>query len=481
MYSQEHEFQTGRDDKIPDMRSVQRTITPVDGSVYLTRKLASSQSIEKALARAEKAQKSWRQVPVAERAAICRRMADWCVERADELATELSWQMGRPVSQTPGELKRGFHERALYMCSIAEEALADISVPDKAGFRRFIRREPLGVVLVVAPWNYPWLTSVNAVLPALIAGNSVILKMAAQTPLVAERYAEAFKAVGLPDGVFQFLHLSHDQVAKTIADPRIAFVAFTGSVPGGHAIQQAAAKRFIATGLELGGKDPAYVRADADLKFAVENLVDGSYFNSGQSCCGIERIYVHRSLYQPFVDGFVELTRQYKLGNPLEKGTTLGPMVRTQAADLVRAHIKDAVSKGAKALIDPKSFPADKSGTPYVAPQVLVDVDHRMQVMTEETFGPVVGIMAVDSDEQAVQLMNDSRYGLTASIWTKDKDAALRIGDQVETGTWFMNRCDYLDPALAWTGVKDSGRGCTLSRLGIEVFTRPKSFHLKLP
>jgi acyl-CoA reductase-like NAD-dependent aldehyde dehydrogenase len=274
--------------------------------------------------------------------------------------------------------------------------------------------------------------------------------------------------------------MDHDQTARVIRDERIVFVAFTGSVEGGHAVQRAAAERFIATGLELGGKDPAYVRADADLASAVENLVDGSYFNSGQSCCGIERIYVHRDVYQPFVDGFVELARKYRLGNPLEKETTLGPMVRAQAAELVRAHIKDALGKGAKALIDPRSFPAAKDGTPYLAPQVLVDVDHRMQVMTEETFGPVVGIMAVGSDEDAISLMNDSRYGLTASIWTKDADAALRIGDRVETGTWFMNRCDYLDPALAWTGIKDSGRGCTLSRLGIEAFTRPKSFHLKL-
>jgi acyl-CoA reductase-like NAD-dependent aldehyde dehydrogenase len=456
--------------------NLQRTITPVDGSVYLTRKLASGQAIEKALGRAAAAQKSWKQVPVAERAAICRRMAEWCVARSDELATELSWQMGRPVSQTPGELRRGFQERALHMCSIAEEALADLPVPHKDGFQRFIRREPLGVVLVVAPWNYPWLTSVNAVIPALLAGNSVILKMAAQTPLVAERYAEAFKAAGLPDGVFQFLHLSHDQVAKTIADPRIGFVAFTGSVPGGQAIQRAAAERFIGTGLELGGKDPAYVRADADLKFAVENLVDGSYFNSGQSCCGIERIYVDRKIHKSFVEGFVDLTRQYKLGNPLEKETNLGPLVRADAADSVRAQIKQATRKGAKALLKLK----DKPGTPYLPPEVLVNVDHSMAVMTEESFGPVVGIQPVKDDEEAVRLMNDSRYGLTASIWTQDADAALRIGERVETGTWFMNRCDYLDPALAWTGVKDSGRGCTLSKLGLESFTRPKSFHLRL-
>jgi acyl-CoA reductase-like NAD-dependent aldehyde dehydrogenase len=454
----------------------QKTITPVDGSVYVERDLASNPAIERALFLADKAQRAWKQAPVAERAAVCRRMVEWCVQRADELAEELSWQMGRPVSQSPGELKRGFHERALYMCGIAEEALRDLEVGDKPGFRRFIRREPLGVVFVVAPWNYPWLTSVNAVIPALLAGNSVILKMAAQTPLVAERYAEAFKAAGLPAGVFQFLHLDHAQVAKVIGDPRIAFVAFTGSVPGGQAVQRAAAQRFIPTGLELGGKDPGYVRADADLAFAVENLVDGAYFNSGQSCCGVERIYVHKSIYRDFVEGFVALTRQYRLGNPLEKETNLGPLVRTQAAESVRAQVRQAVRKGAKALLKL----ADKPGTPYLPPEILVNVDHGMEVMTEETFGPVVGIQAVKSDEEAIDLMNDSRYGLTASIWTRDADAALRIGERVETGTWFMNRCDYLDPALAWTGVKDSGRGCTLSRLGLEAFTRPKSFHLRL-
>lgn len=404
-------------------------------------------------------------------------MVEWCVAHANVLGEELTRQMGRPIAYAPNEIRRGFQERALHMASIAEQALADISIERNT---RFMRREPLGVVLVVAPWNYPWLTSVNAVVPALLAGNAVLLKMAQQTPLVAERYAEAFEAAGLPEGVFQFLHMSHEQTARVIADPRIGFVAFTGSVPGGHAVQKAAASRFVATGLELGGKDPAYVRADAPFDYTVENVVDGTYFNSGQSCCAIERIYVARPLFKRFVDAFVELTRKYKLGNPLDPSTTLGPMVRTEAANLVRSQIREALGKGARALIDPKSFPADKEGTPYLAPQVLVDVDHGMQVMTEESFGPVVGIMPVDSDGEAVRLMNDSRYGLTASLWTSDADAAIRIGEQLETGTCFMNRCDYLDPALAWTGVKDSGRGCTLSRLGLEAFTRPKSFHLRI-
>ncbi|MGQ0545223.1 MAG: aldehyde dehydrogenase family protein [Betaproteobacteria bacterium] len=454
----------------------QTTISPVDGSVYAERALASDQDIEGCLGRAVEAQRSWRRIPVAERAAICRRMAEWCAAKADALAEELTWQMGRPISQSPGELRRGFHERALYMCEISVGALADIALPEKPGFQRFIHREPLGVVLVIAPWNYPWLTSVNAVVPALLAGNSVILKMAAQTPLVAERYAEAFRAAGLPEGVFQFLHQDHQQIQRMIGDQRVAFVAFTGSVAGGHAVQQAAAARFIATGLELGGKDPAYVRADAPLEATVENLVDGAFFNSGQSCCAVERVYVERKLYKDFVESFVALTRQYRLGNPLERETNLGPMVRTSAADAVRKQIGEAVAKGAKKLVGAK----DKAGTPYLPPEVLVDVDHGMALMREETFGPAIGIMPVAGDEEAVALMNDSRYGLTASIWTTDAEAALRIGERVETGTWYMNRCDYLDPALAWTGVKDSGRGCTLSRLGLEAFTRPKSFHLRL-
>jgi acyl-CoA reductase-like NAD-dependent aldehyde dehydrogenase len=456
-----------------------KCVTPVDGSVYVERKLATGPEIETALARARKAAGEWRHVSIRERQALLARAVDAFVADKAKIAEEITWQMGRPVSQSPGEV-RGFEERSRYMIEVAPEALKDLDVGEKAGFHRFIRRDPVGVVFVVAPWNYPYLTAVNSIVPALMAGNTVILKHSAQTPLCAERFAEAFRKGGLPEGVFQFLHLSHDDTAKIIQDARVDFVAFTGSVAGGHAVQEAAAGRFIGTGLELGGKDPAYVRPDANMDHAIENLVDGAFFNSGQSCCGIERIYAHEKIYDRFLEGFVDLTKKYRLGNPTLPDTNLGPMVRTSAAEFVRKQIADAVKAGAKALIDPKSFPADKPGTPYLAPQVLVNVDHSMSVMTEESFGPVIGIMKVRSDEEAIGLMNDSPYGLTAAIWTTDEDAAIRIGDKVETGTWFMNRCDYLDPALAWTGVKDSGRGCTLSRVGYEQLTRPKSFHLRI-
>lgn len=459
---------------------MQLTITPIDGSIYAERELATPSQIESTLAKAATAQQTWKRVPIAERIAICKRMLDWLLEHSDQIGEELTWQIGRPITYSPNEIRRGFQERVNYMCDIAERELADILIEPKENFQRFIRREPVGVVLVLAPWNYPWLASVNAVVPAILAGNGVILKIAPQTPLVAERYAEAFKAAGLPEGVFQFLHIDHDQVAEVIKDSRIGFAAFTGSVAGGHAVQRAASERFIATGLELGGKDPAYVRPDAPMAATIENLVDGAMFNSGQSCCAVERIYVHRDVYDQFVEGFVELTKQYKLGNPLDPATTLGPMVRADAADKARAHVADALQKGARALIDPALFPAAKEGSPYLAPQVLVNVDHSMLALTEETFAPVAGIMPVKDDDEAIRLMNDSRYGLTASIWTADVDAALSIGDRINTGTWYMNRCDYLDPALAWAGVKDSGRGCTLSKLGFEAFTRPKSFHLRL-
>lgn len=460
------------------MPRIQRTFSPIDGSLLVERELVDLAALNAAAVRAKEAQARWRAVPLSERAARARAFVERFAAKKDDIASELTRQIGRPITQTPGEV-RGLVERATYMTDIAEAALADVAVGEKPGFTRFIRREPLGVVLVLAPWNYPYLTAVNSIVPALIAGNAVILKHSDQTPLCAERFRDALAEAGVPRDVFQIVHADHGAIGGLIASGAIDFVAFTGSVAGGDAVARAAALRRVGVGLELGGKDPAYVRADADFGAAVENLVDGAYYNSGQSCCGIERIYVAESIYDRFVEAFVALTLQYRLGNPLDEKVNLGPVVRASAADFVRGHIREAVAQGAKALIDPKRFEADAPGTPYLAPQVLVNVNHDMRVMNEESFGPVVGIMKVPNDEAAVALMNDSRYGLTASLWTGDEAAALKIGDQVATGTVFLNRCDYLDPALAWTGVKDSGRGCTLSRFGYDALTRPKSFHLK--
>jgi acyl-CoA reductase-like NAD-dependent aldehyde dehydrogenase len=460
------------------MPAAQKTISPVDGSMYCERALARSDEINAVLGRAAHAQRAWRNTPVAERAAICSRFCDQFEAHRDALALELTWQMGRPVRYASSEIN-GTLDRARYMISIAAEALEDVDPAPRDGFERFVRREPLGVVFTVAAWNYPYLIAVNSVIPAIMAGNAVVLKHSAQTPLCAERFAECFRAAGLPEGVFQFLHLSHEDTERIVGDARVAFVAFTGSVEGGRAIQRAAVARFVGTGLELGGCDPAYVRQDADVAHAIENLVDGAFFNSGQSCCGIQRIYVHESLYDDFVAGAISLTEKYVLGVPTDPATTLGPVVRPAAAEQIRKQVAACVAKGARAVIDERRYAASQAGTAYLAPQLLLDVDHGMGVMREEIFGPVAGVMKVSGDEEAVRLMNDSDFGLTAAVWTRDVDAARALGDRVQTGTWFMNRCDYLDPALAWVGVKDSGRGCTLSRVGYEHLTRPKSFHLR--
>lgn len=458
---------------------IQRIVSPVDGSVYAERETADAGAIERVLATADGARAAWRATPIAERARLVEAMVASLEADVDRVALELTWQMGRPISHTPNEIRRGYQERARHMASIAEGCLADVEVPQTPGFTKFIRREPVGTVLVVAPWNYPYLTAVNSIVPALLAGNTVVLKPATQTMLVAERMQEAYDAAGFPPGVFQHVHATHDDVARMIADRRISGVVFTGSVPGGAAIERAAAGRFVPVGTELGGKDPAYVRADADLDFAVAECVDGSFFNAGQSCCAIERIYVHRDRYDDFVEGFVAATRGYVLGNPLDAATSIGPMVTSKAAEFVRGQITAARTAGARALVGEEDFAASRPGTAYLGPTVLVDVDHSMSVMSEESFGPVIGIMPVDSDDEAVGLMNDSPYGLTASIWTRDQDAAVEIGKRVETGTVFMNRCDYVDPVLAWTGVKDTGHGIGLSSLGFDAYVRPKSFHLR--
>ncbi|WP_164657750.1 aldehyde dehydrogenase family protein [Tropicibacter sp. Alg240-R139] len=456
------------------MTGTVQCFSPIDGSVYLERPLASSNEAKAAAARAKAAQKAWAARPLAERIALVQAAVAEVGKTTDRMAVELAHQMGRPV-RYGGEFG-GFNERASHMADIAQSALAPIVVEDSPAFLRKIEHEAHGVVLVVAPWNYPYMTAINTVAPALIAGNTVLLKHAAQTLQVGERMAEAFHAVGVPEDVFQNLFLSHDTAAELISGRHVNFVNFTGSVRGGQAMERAAAGTFTPVSTELGGKDPGYVRADADLEAAVDTLIDGALFNSGQCCCGIERIYVHESLYDAFVEKAVTLVNTYKLGNPLEAETTLGPMAHVRFAQEVRAQIAEAVDAGAVAHIE--TMEADDGGA-YLTPQILTNVSHDMRVMRDESFGPVVGIMRVSNDDEAIALMNDSPFGLTASIWTADTDTANAIGAQLETGTVFMNRCDYLDPALCWTGCKDTGRGAGLSALGFHALTRPKSYHLK--
>ncbi len=452
-------------------------ISPIDGSTFVAREADSAATIAPRLAEARKAQAAWADVPLGDRCALVMRAVAELEAMNDAIVPELAQMMGRPI-RYGGEIG-GVKERAGYMALIASDALAPTVIEDSNAFKRYIAHEPVGLVAVLAPWNYPYMTAINTIAPALAAGNAVMLKHSTQTILAGDRLAEAFAKAGLPDGLFQTLHVTHETMAELLAARSFDFVNFTGSVNGGRQIERAMAGTFVGLGLELGGKDPGYVREDADLDAAVETLIDGAMFNSGQCCCGIERLYVARPLFDAFVEKAVAIVEGYTLGDPLDPATTLGPMANIRFADEVRAQVSEAVAAGAKPLIDQSRFPADTGDTAYLAPQILTHVDHTMRVMRDESFGPVVGIMAVDSDDEAIGLMNDSPFGLTASLWTNDIDAAEAIGHRIETGTVFMNRCDYLDPALCWTGCKETGRGAALSHLGYRSVTRPKSYHLK--
>ncbi len=453
-----------------------RCISPIDGTIFAERAVLLEDEAKVLISRARAAQPAWAARPLQERIDLVLAGVKRLGEMNDEVVPELARMMGRPV-RYGGEF-RGFEERATYMAGIAAEGLAPIIVENSDAFERRILREPLGVVMVIAPWNYPYMTAINTVAPALIAGNTVVLKHATQTLLVGERLVRAFVEAGVPQDVFQNVFLDHETTSALIADNSFDFVNFTGSVGGGRSIEHAAAGTFTGVGLELGGKDPGYVMEDADLDAAVDTLIDGAMFNSGQCCCGIERIYVHETLFDAFVEKAADIVSAYKLGNPLDQETTLGPMAHRRFADEARAQISEALAAGAKGLVDPALFPEDDGGA-YMAPQILVDVTQDMRVMRDETFGPVVGIMKVKNDQDAIALMNDSDFGLTASLWTQDAARAAHIGAQIQTGTVFMNRADYVDPGLCWTGCKGTGRGGALSVIGYHNLTRAKSYHLK--
>ena len=458
------------------MTNVIKCTSPIDGSVYVERPIATSDEAAAIVGSAHSAQKEWAARPLAERIKLVEAGVKRLGEMNDDVVVELAHMMGRPV-RYGGEFG-GVKDRAGYLASIAEEALKPIIVEDSDAFERRIVREAHGVVLVIAPWNYPYMTAINTVAPALIAGNTVIIKHASQTVLVGERMVQAFHEAGVPADVFQNIFLDHDTTSSLIASRSFDFVNFTGSVGGGQAIEKAAAGTFIPVGLELGGKDPGYVMDDANLDAAVDTLIDGAMFNAGQCCCGIERIYVIESLYDEFVEKAVKIVEGYKLGNPLKQETTMGPMAHKRFAAEVRNQISEAISDGATPMIDASLFPEDDGGA-YLAPQILTNVNHSMRVMRDESFGPVVGIMKVKDDAEALALMNDCEFGLTASIWTQDVERAAALGAQLEVGTVFMNRADYVDPGLCWTGCKATGRGGALSVIGFHNLTRPKSYHLK--
>lgn len=435
-------------------------------------------ALQSTINRARNASKAWRKVDVGQRVEWLRAALQYFEANRGSIVTDITQQMGKPIRQSENEVK-GFFERAEYLIGSAESILSSEYLPAKAGFERRIEHVPLGVVLIIAPWNYPLLTAVNGVVTALLAGNVVILKHSSLTPAVGEHFARAFGKLGPCEDILQAVLAEHSDLGRAISECNIDHVVFTGSVEGGRTVQKAASSRFIDCNLELGGKDGAYVASDADLEKATTDLVDGAMYNAGQSCCGIERVYVHQNLYSEFIERCETLAAEYRLGNPMEHKTTMGPLASAKSAQEMSRQVEAAKAKGAKVICGGKAKLIGM-GT-FFEPTLITDVDNSMDVVREENFGPILPILSVSSDEEAVRCINDSRYGLSSAIYTRDLDRANRFAMEAETGTVFMNRCDYLDPALPWTGVRDSGRGTTLSKFGFYSLTRRKAIHFRLP
>lgn len=445
--------------------------------------LADFPALKAAVSRARTAAAAWRKVPVAQRVECLRGGLQWFEANRGAIAKDITSQMGKPIQQAENELK-GFFERAHWLADAAEAALAPELLPPLPGFLRRIEHSPLGVVLIIAPWNYPLLTAVNGVATALLSGNAVILKHSSLTPAVGEHFAKAFGSMGSIEDVLQSVQAVHADLGKVIKNCDIDHLVFTGSVEGGVTVQRQLANRsgvrnrFLDCGLELGGKDGAYVASDADAAKAAADLVDGAMYNAGQSCCGIERVYVHKDLYQDFVGRCEALVSAYKLDDPSHHGTSMGPLSTAKAADAMLKQVESAKSLGARVIAGGKTRLVGK-GT-FFEPTLLTGADHRMDVLREENFGPILPIVPVRDDDEAIRLVNDSPYGLTSAIYTSDPGRAERFAAAADTGTVFMNRCDYLDPALPWTGVRDSGRGTALSKYGFVSMTRRKAIHFRI-
>lgn len=454
-----------------------KVINPYTGEPCIVLPMLDAADVDSIVTRAREAFAQWRWTSIAERKALCERFMTAFAAMREETARKITMQMGKPLRQAQNEVNTML-DRARHMIDIAEETLRDEYLPEKDSFTRYIRHEPKGVVLDIAAWNYPLLIAVNVVVPAVLAGNAVIIKHSSKTPLCGRAFTEAFAKAGMPDGLVQDIIADHAVTEAFIRHPGVNHVSFTGSVRGGREVSRAAAGRFIDVGLELGGKDPAYVCADAPFEFAVENCVDGAFYNAGQSCCAIERIYVEEPLYDRFVEAAAALIRRYKMGDPMADDVTLGPMASKDAPAFLAGQVQDAVACGGRLVVDPREFALPKQGW-FAAPALVAGCPQDCALVQDESFGPVIAVLPVSGDEEAVRLMNDSAYGLTASIWTMDVARAVRIGERIETGTFYLNRCDFLDPALPWTGVKDTGKGVTLSRYGLLNLTQLKSMHLR--
>jgi len=425
---------------------------------------------------ARSAQAAWARVPLADRKACIERFREAVVRDLPKLAEVMTRETGKPIKMSRNELN-GLLPRLDFFVGMVDPVLATETVYDEGGMTERIEHAPLGVVANISAWNYPWFVGCNVIVPALLAGNAVLYKPSEFATLTGLEIARLLHDAGVPQDVFIPI-IGAGATGAALLEQKVDGVFFTGSYATGARIAQTVGSRFVKLQLELGGKDPAYVCEDVDAKAAAESLADGAMYNTGQSCCSVERIYVHEKLYDSFVAHFVETVKGYKLGDPMSEDTYIGAITRAPQLDVLQAQVDDAKKKGAKLHTGGERRPGPGN---WFEATVFSNVNHDMELMREESFGPVIGIQKVASDEEAVRLMNDTRYGLTAGVYTTDRHRAERILSQVNAGSLYWNCCDRVSPRLPWSGYGDSGVGLTLSTYGIETFTRPRAWHLRRP
>ncbi|MDZ7651272.1 MAG: aldehyde dehydrogenase family protein [Burkholderiaceae bacterium] len=451
-------------------------INPAHGGTIAELPEDTQHSVTAKYRAARAAQPGWAAIPLAMRLAAIKRFRAGIADHMERLAAVLTSEVGKPIKQARNELN-GLLPRLDFFIAHAEGALAPRQVFDADGMRESISHEPLGVVANISAWNYPYFVGSNVFVPALLAGNSVLYKPSEYATLTGLEIGNLLHASGVPQDVFSVL-VGGGRVGIELLKEPVDGVFFTGSYGTGRKIAEAVASRMIKVQLELGGKDPTYVCEDVDVAAAAASLADGAMYNTGQSCCSVERIYVHAKVHDAFVAAFVKEVQGFRLGEPTDESTYIGPLTRAQQVKVLQMQVADALAKGAQLLLGGHAI-TDRPGGHWFAPTVLVNVSHDMTVMREESFGPIIGIQKVADDAEAVRMMNDTDYGLTAGVYTRDEARAKALLAQVHAGSVYWNCCDRVSPRLPWSGVKHSGMGLTLSTEGITAFTRPKAWHLR--